>query len=753
MKRLVILFIGVLCFFNLSAQQTLNRTEIKFKDPFGNVLKHPQVGGLNSPQFNGVDLNNDNQEDLVVFDRKGDVILPFLYDGNDYVYAPEYVEKFPKIKYFMLTYDYNCDGIKDLFCYPVNFPVDGLEVYTASYDNNNEIVFTQKIFYGYVCNGATGQLCNVLNYPGFGGSPVNLQVLKIDIPGLEDIDNDGDMDVVSFHSGGGYIQYYENQSQDLGFGCDSLIFEFKSECWGRIYEPSIGLNVNMSPDRDSCPYKNSFIGDGRNERHTGSSLTLVDMDNDNDMELILGDISYPDLTLLTNGGSIDTAWMVAQDLDFPSNSRHASVPDFPASFLFDVDKDGDRDLIAARNEDSDASENYNVSWYYKNIGTEQLPVYDYIEDNFLVNEMIDYGSYSMPAFFDYNGDSLLDLVVGSLGLFQSGGIQDGVLALYENIGVADTPIFKLVDEDYLNVSALTARRLAPGFGDVDNDGDVDLLLGEEFGSLFYYENTAGAGNPVNFATPVASFQNIDVVQTSMPQIIDIDRDGKNDLIIGQNQGFVKYYRNTSTNNTPVFTIQPAPNNSENAWGDVDARPTGFSLGYASPKLVDINNNYELFVGSVSGTILHYQDVETTTNGSFTLLTDNYGLVDVGLNATLDIADINNDGQLDFAIGNGRGGISIYSDGLLINTVEPTRSIANLVKVFPNPANNQITIEPMEGLKTFDVTIYNAIGQMLYQNHDLNALHQVTVADWESGIYFVQVRNNDEVEVKTVVIQH
>lgn len=729
--------------------QTLNNTSIPFQKN-GQYLKYAQIGGLNSPQFHGVDMNNDGLEDLVVFDRKGDVLLPFLYNGSDYVYAPQYVDKFPPIRYFMLTFDYNCDGIKDIFCYPIDVSVDGLAVYTGSYDANNKIQFTQKQFPSYYYH--------ILNFPGHNNLPINIAILKTDIPALEDFDGDGDMDIVTFDIGGSWAHYYENQSADLGYGCDSLLFEKKSDCWGRFAETGVSVELILSPSIDSCIGRGVFLDGGRvtggvrNSRHAGSTLTPVDMDNDGDMDIILGDLSFPDLNLLINGGNPDTSWITAQDIYFPSNSTHAAVPDFPAAFLFDVDKDGDRDMIAARNEDSDASENYFVSWYYKNNGSEALPVYDYVQNDFIVGETIDYGTYSIPVFFDHNADGLMDIVIGNLGLFQAGGVSNGALALYENVGTVDTPQYNLITEDYLNTAALGLRRLAPAFGDVDNDGDDDLLLGEEFGGLYYFENTAGTGNPATFAAPVPNYQNIDVVQASIPQIIDIDRDSKNDIIIGQNQGFIKYYRNTGTASNPTFTLQPAPNNTFNAWGDVDARPVGFSQGYAAPRVVEVNGFYELFVGNVGGEIMHFTDVEIIPNGPFTLSSPNYAGIDIGGNATLDIADINNDGSLEFLIGNSRGGITIKSEGTLNIPIRTERVKTNLARIFPNPTNTNLNIELADNLKDYSIIIYNAIGQPVYQAHGLNDIrHQLNVSDWASGVYFTQIRAEGVLDVKTVIV--
>ena len=50
---------------------------------------------------------------------------------------------------------------------------------------------------------------------------------------INDIDNDGDMDVITFTNNGTGVEYHQNQSQELGFNCDSLIFKVKSNTINR----------------------------------------------------------------------------------------------------------------------------------------------------------------------------------------------------------------------------------------------------------------------------------------------------------------------------------------------------------------------------------------------------------------------------------------------------------------------------------------------------------------------------------------
>ena len=93
------------------------------------------------------------------------------------------------------------------------------------------------------------------------------------------------------------------------------------------------------------------------------------MDNDGDKEVLLGDVSFTNLNLVTNGGSADQAFMTQQDITFPRNTTPVNIPLFPASFILDINNDGLRDLVAAPNLGNDIGETSEVGWYYANINT------------------------------------------------------------------------------------------------------------------------------------------------------------------------------------------------------------------------------------------------------------------------------------------------------------------------------------------------------------------------------------------------
>ena len=97
-----------LCFSQKSISDFgfIRNDSILIKKDSVNFFRNPWVGGLNSCQFSEIDLNNDGIKDLVIFDRVGNRLLPFINRGTsnkvDYDFAPEYIKKFPPIQDWML---------------------------------------------------------------------------------------------------------------------------------------------------------------------------------------------------------------------------------------------------------------------------------------------------------------------------------------------------------------------------------------------------------------------------------------------------------------------------------------------------------------------------------------------------------------------------------------------------------------------------------------------------------------------------
>ena len=524
--------------------QNFDRLYIPFIQD-GRELDLPYVGGLRGGQFSNIDFNGDGVMDLFVFDRNGNQIIPLIKNGVgnfDFTYAPEYIANFPALQSWAILVDFNKDGVPDIYSSSSVLP-GSIEVWKGSI-SNDRLSFKRLTFnYGEP---------DILMIPA-GGAYTQIYVNSIDLPAIVDVDNDGDIDIFSFEPDGSFLQYYQNVSVEEGLGPDSIKYVRKDLCWGKFSENQFNEGITLSNDPFSCA--NGFTSGGNTgARHSGSTVCIFDNDGDQDMDLLLGDLSSSKIKLLTNGGDSQTAFMTSYDANFPSNDVSVNLDIFLASFYVDVNGDGKRDMIVTPNEAfNGASENH--LWLYENVGTDSSPIFNFVKDDFLIDEMIYFNSASHPAFFDYNADGLQDILVGSNGIIGGAGTtKENHLYLLKNIGTQSSPSYQIEDRDYLKFSIydeLTGR-FSPAFGDMDGDGDIDLIIGDVMGLLYYLENTAGKDNPVAFKTPIYEYKNIFIGQHAHPQIIDLDNDGLNDLVIGEKNNQLNFFKNIGTTTSPDF---------------------------------------------------------------------------------------------------------------------------------------------------------------------------------------------------------
>ena len=295
----------------------------------------------------------------------------------------------------------------------------------------------------------------------------------------------------------------------------------------------------------------------------------------------------------------------------------------------------------------------------------------------------------------------------------------------------------------------------PAFGDLDGDGNKDLLIGDYYGYLYYFKNAATTGS--SFPSMTASqYAGIRVGLNVAPFIYDINGDSLNDLIVGDQTGKLTYFWNFGTKTNPQFN----QDSSNSFFGGVNVTKSGNNTGYSQPYIAkDTSGSLLLFVGSLSGYIYKYGiEQANLRSGSFNLIDSNFIGQTPGALSTISISDINNDGKLEYLLGNARGGLTLYSDsawdpGTTLGIVNLPNNNSQL-QVYPNPAKDYF-ICVAENLAFIDpkTEVYNVLGQKINTEITFtNNKMTVNTAAWSNGFYFVRIDDAGKTFTAKLIIE-
>jgi FG-GAP-like repeat/Secretion system C-terminal sorting domain len=726
----------------------------------GTWMRDPWVGGMDCPQFSMGDINQDGIQDLFVFDRTGNRIFTYLGNGGApdtmFTYAPQYERLFPTwITNWSMLRDYNHDGIPDLF----TWVGPGCLVMKGSFNNGILRLDTVSPFLRYrAVNGGNGQVNNP-----------NVPVLSLDIPGIMDVNGDGDLDILAYDIYGGLVGYYENQTVEHGstgaYAYDSLKYRLITTCWGGFAQNTgsvAGNSITLHIDSGDCTYSdlNDTIyappvpGGGSIERHSGNSLFPVVDPVTHSVDLLNGNVGFNDLMFLRNCADRTNPYgdMCVWDSIFPPLpcTNQILMYQYPAAYGIPISNDSLQDLLISPNvipayyySGGNARNVNNVLWY-KNLN-DTTCWYDFQNDSFLVHHMLDFGTNSRGVFYDFDGDGLTDIIVGSYGYFDPTFLPStyrSTLAYYRNVGTATQPAFQQVTLDYDSFSNYHLMALSPAFGDLDGDGKPDLVMGDQSGYLYFCKNMAtGAGS----SYPVITQQHFDTIQVTgyaAPFIYDINGDSLNDLLVGSDNGYIYYYQNTGTKTSPYFNHY-----ATDSFGYVNICSYGSLDGcFAQPFVMkDSAGNLLLYVGSEGGLIYKYLiNPDSIARGSFRLLDSNVIGRAIGANATVSIADINNDGKMEYLLGTSTGGLVMYSDSdwnpgttLGIYNIPANQGRLN---IYPNPAHDYFVCTADDGgFINPRLDIYNVAGQQVNAGVQFNN-NQVVVNTQQlsDGFYLIRI---------------
>jgi hypothetical protein len=278
--------------------------------------------------------------------------------------------------------------------------------------------------------------------------------------------------------------------------------------------------------------------------------TFVDIDNDGDFDAFIG--TYDEgIHYYKNTGSNSSPTFTAQigennpfnDLDV---GNYSSAPTF-----VDIDNDGDIDAFIGSYTDDD------TFFYYKNTGNNSSPTFTAQTGGNNPFNGVDVGYYSKPFFVDIDNDGDFDAFIGEdemlADLICFGSCADDV-HYYKNTGNNSSPTFtaQTGGNDPFN-GVDVGDYVSPTFVDIDNDGDFDAFIGKSDGTINYYKNTGNNSSPTFTAQTEGNnpFNGVDLGDEGYsaglvtPTFVDIDNDGDFDAFIGESDGSINYYKNTT----------------------------------------------------------------------------------------------------------------------------------------------------------------------------------------------------------------
>ncbi len=249
-----------------------------------------------------------------------------------------------------------------------------------------------------------------------------------------------------------------------------------------------------------------------------------------------------------------------------------------------------------------------------------------------------------PVIVDIDGNGRFDMLVGT----EAGGIMR-----FEQVAVNGRD-FRILDRRFLKLR--NASEASPTIADIDGDGRFDLLVGESGGNIFHYEQTEA--NAVTFDLVTNKFCGITGPASTRPRLIDLDGDGRLDMVIGSSSGSVLRYTQDGSGS---MNFSPA----------ADLKFSTELAYYNNLAFTDFENDgsLDLVMGNWDGDVMHFRAAEAVKD-SFVLVEQRWSGIPVRTLGAPFFIDVDKNGLMDCFIGYGEGGV-VHREQVSANSTQFT----------------------------------------------------------------------------------
>ena len=382
----------------------------------GQVLSNGFSLGINSAQIQTIDLTGDGKEEWVVWDINSRQLQVFEKKGEQFLIRPELSYFFPtEVSGFLILADFDRDGKKDLF----TSTALGVKAYRNT-SSGSQISWTIAQ--------------NFLRLEGANNIPAN----NLDTPLLQDLDGDGDLDLLLFNFAvGDYLEYYRNTSIERKGSPDIDGFAFPIRHWGGFEFCGCGqISFGLTCDGRTLATPASPLDQARVQHAGGHSLLYRDFTGDGIPDLLMGREECTTLYFLPNEGTSSNPKFASFSKELPG---FGSLPEFPR---FHAGQYLEESLIVSLNTNETAAP-FGVDFAQSIVRLEKgtgkmLPI--------LQNQVLDLGENTRPFF---SGTSFS----GELLVTANGKKGTKVLGQAYRMRYTGTQL-ELVEEDYLGLSEL-----------------------------------------------------------------------------------------------------------------------------------------------------------------------------------------------------------------------------------------------------------------------------------------------------------